>query len=64
MMTKEYSEERLKIIAGLELAYKRLVAFKKLKRTPMVVSSNGKIVKIQPEQLRLTTKYSVKLNNS
>jgi len=40
-----------KIIAGLELAYKRLIEFKKYKKTPIIVSKDGKIIELNPEQI-------------
>lgn len=42
MKNKELlKEKREKIIKGLELAYKKLVEFKKQKKSPMIVSRNG-----------------------
>ncbi|MCO6498114.1 MAG: hypothetical protein J5I50_10670 [Chitinophagaceae bacterium] len=41
-------EERNKIMAGLEKVYKKLIEFKKLKNTELVVIRKGKIVKIKP----------------
>ena len=46
---KEQNELRDKIVAGLELAYARLLAFKKQKGTPLVVWREGKIVHLKPE---------------
>jgi len=63
-MSDLIAEERIKILRGLEEAYKRLVKFKKLNKSPMVVSSNGRIVKLQPDQLRLTTRYRGDKHNS
>jgi sulfur carrier protein ThiS len=40
-----------KIIEGLERAYKKLIEFKKYKKTPVIVSINGKVVEIKPEQI-------------
>ena len=37
---------REKIIAGLELAYQRLLEFKKQKKSPLVIMKDGKIVKV------------------
>lgn len=39
-----------KIIDGLEKTYKKLVEFKKYKKTPIVVSKEGRIVEIPPEE--------------
>jgi hypothetical protein len=54
---EELKIERDKIVKGLERAYEKVVAFKKEKNTPMVVSRNGKIVEIQPEDIPPTTSY-------
>lgn len=42
-----------KIIEGLELAYKRLIEFKKYKKTPLIVLKDGKVTEIQPDQISL-----------
>ena len=41
-------EMRNKILIGLEKAYERLLEFKKLKNTELVIMQNNKIVKIKP----------------
>ena len=46
-----------KIIEGLERAYKKLVDFKKYKKTPIIVSKDGKVVEINPN--KITTKNNV-----
>ena len=38
-----------KIQAGLDIAYERLIEFKKQKNTELVVMKGDKIVKIKPE---------------
>ncbi|HXA00729.1 MAG TPA: hypothetical protein VNW99_02005 [Cytophagaceae bacterium] len=58
---KEFKEERDKIIKGLELAYKKLVEFKKQKNSPLVVSENGKILELDPKDISPTTLYKRKL---
>lgn len=40
-----------KIIDGLEKAYKKLIEFKKYKKTPIIVSKDGKIIEISPEKI-------------
>lgn len=40
-----------KIIDGLEKAYKKLIEFKKYKKTPIIVSRDGKILEISPEKI-------------
>jgi len=39
-----------KIIEGLEKAYKKLIEFKKYKKTPLIVLRNGKIIELSPEE--------------
>jgi len=46
-----------KIAHGLEEAYRKMVEFKKYKKTPMIVSKNGKIVAIPPEEIPPTVVY-------
>jgi hypothetical protein len=41
-------EQRNKILTGLEKAYEKLIEFKKLKKTELVVMRDNKIVKIKP----------------
>lgn len=40
-----------KIAKGLEGAYEKMLKFKKHKNTPLVISEDGKVVKIHPEDL-------------
>ena len=54
-------ELRDKIIKGLEEAYKRLVEFKKQKNSPIVVSKNGEILEIDPNEIQPATLYKRKL---
>ncbi len=39
---------REKIVAGLELAYQRMLEFKKQKNSELVIMKDGKIVKVKP----------------
>ncbi|MGX5690935.1 hypothetical protein BDE36_3614 [Arcticibacter tournemirensis] len=50
-MTKleKQKELRERILAGLDLAYDRLIKFKKERNSELVVIKDGKIVKIKPE---------------
>lgn len=59
--SKYFKEERDKIIKGLEEAYRKLVEFKKQKNSPMVVSKNGEILEINPNEILPTTLYKRKL---
>jgi hypothetical protein len=40
-----------KIKKGLEESYKKLIDFKKYKRTPIIVSRDGKIIELSPEDI-------------
>ena len=42
-------EEKNKILKGLEKVYEKLLVFKKLKNSDLVVLRDNKIVKIKPE---------------
>lgn len=55
--SKELKEQREKIVKGLELTYKRLIEFKKSKRSPLVISRDGKVVELDPEEAQPTTVY-------
>ena len=44
-------ELRNKILLGLEKVYERLIEFKKLKKSDLVILKDGKIVRIKPEDL-------------
>ena len=58
MRTKEQlKEERDRIVKGLEETYRRLVEFKKQKKSPMIVVRNGKIVAVDPNEILPTTLY-------
>ena len=45
----EHMTEKEKILYGLELAYQKMLAFKKAKGTDLIVMKDGKIVAIKPE---------------
>lgn len=45
-----------KVAKGLEKAYQRMVEFKKQKNSPLVISKNGKILRIPAEKILPTTK--------
>jgi hypothetical protein len=46
-----------KIASGLEEAYRKMVEFKKRKKSPIVMSRNGEVVKIEPDKIQPTTMY-------
>ena len=58
MGTKEQlKEERDKIVKGLEETYKKLVEFKKQKKSPLIMFRDGKIVAVDPNEVNPTTIY-------
>jgi hypothetical protein len=48
---EEQNKLRDKILVGLKLSYKRLIEFKKIKKSELIIMKDGKIVKIKPEDL-------------
>jgi len=46
---KKQIELRNKILLGIEKAYERLIEFKNLKNTDLVVMKDNKVVKVKPE---------------
>lgn len=58
MGTKEQlKDERDKIVKGLEETYRRLIEYKKQKKSPMIVLRNGEIVAVDPYEILPTTLY-------
>jgi len=58
MGTKEQlKEERDKIVKGLEETYRKLIEYKKQKKSPMIVVRNGKIEAVDPNEILSTTMY-------
>jgi hypothetical protein len=51
-MTKKDNTVRDKIIKGLELTHKRLIQSKKDRNLDLVVSENGKIIRIHARDLK------------
>jgi sulfur carrier protein ThiS len=58
--SKTLKEQREKIVKGLELTYQKLVEFKKSKNSPLIVSKNGKVIAVKPEQVQPKTIYKWK----
>ena len=48
---EELSDLESKVSKGLKIAHSKMVEFKKYKKTPIVISHNGKIVEVQPEEM-------------
>jgi hypothetical protein len=55
MKSRSFTKEREKILRGLELAYQRLIEFKKRKHSPIIVSRGGKILELDPENVLPTS---------
>lgn len=47
---KELLDDGAKIIQAIESAKEEMIAFKKYKKTPVVVSIEGKVVKLDPDE--------------
>ncbi len=47
--TEKHIEEKNKIIKGLEKVYVKLLEFKKMKNSELVILRDNKILKIKPE---------------
>ncbi len=58
MKYKSSEEETKAIKKGLEKAYEKMAKFKKEKGTPLVVSENGKVKLIKPEDIPPTISCS------
>jgi hypothetical protein len=50
-MTKKDNYIREKILKGLELTHKKLIKSKKERNLEMVISDNGKIIRLHPQDL-------------
>ena len=49
--SKPKSELRAQVELGLQKSYEKLVAFKKMHNSPLIVSENGKVVAIPPDEI-------------
>lgn len=47
--TERHIEEKNKILKGLEKVYEKLLEFKKMKNSELVILRDNKIVKVKPE---------------
>ena len=54
---EDQDAELEKIVKGLEEAYRRMIIFKRQKNSPVVVSIDGKVQKINPHDMPDTTTY-------
>ncbi|MBC8345202.1 MAG: hypothetical protein ISR82_06050 [Candidatus Marinimicrobia bacterium] len=54
---KKLQDLENKIIYGLEEAYRKMVIVKKQNNSPLIVSRDGKVVAIPPDEIPPTVKY-------
>lgn len=47
--SEKHIEEKNKILKGLEKVYEKLIEFKKMKNSDLVILRDNKIVKIKPK---------------
>ena len=47
--TEKHIEEKNRILKGLEKVYEKLLEFKKMKNSELVILRDNKIIKIKPE---------------
>ncbi|MEQ8687310.1 MAG: hypothetical protein RIG68_04120 [Imperialibacter sp.] len=52
---EELRELREQVSLGLKEAYRKMVEFKKRNNSPLIVSRNGKVVAIPPDEILPTT---------
>ena len=52
---KELSDLEAKVTKGLKIAHTKMIEFKKFKKTPIVISQNGKVIEVTPEEMALET---------
>ncbi|HPB02386.1 MAG: hypothetical protein AB7V36_01125 [Bacteroidales bacterium] len=50
-MTKKDNDIREKILKGLELTYKKLIKSKKERNLDLIISQNGKIIKLRAKDI-------------
>lgn len=48
MNLKEELEQQARIVAGLKIAYERMLEFKRQKNSEVIVMREGKIVRLKP----------------
>jgi hypothetical protein len=58
-MIKDKSSNNIndKIVKGLELAYERLVKYKRKINSPLIIEKDGKIIKLDPYEAPDKVKY-------
>jgi len=58
MQNNSFEVKSKEILKGFELAYEKMVKFKKAKGTPLVVSENGIVKLIESKDILPTTLYT------
>jgi hypothetical protein len=58
MTKKEYKEFSSKLQVGLNLAYERMIEFKKYKKSTIIVERDGKIVELDPFTMKIVKTLS------
>jgi hypothetical protein len=58
MTKKEDKEFTSKLQAGLNLAYERMIEFKKYKKSTIIVERDGKIVELDPFTMKIVKTLS------
>lgn len=53
---EELKELKNQVSLGLKEAYRKMAEFKKRNNSPLIVSKDGKVIAIPPEQILPTTK--------
>ena len=54
---EKLEQETERIARGLEEAYRKMIIFKRQKNSPVVVSVNGEVKEIDPNDMPSTTTY-------
>ena len=54
----DFREESKRVLKGLEKAYEKMIQFKRLKNTPLVVEVDGVVTEIPPHEAESTTNYA------
>ena len=52
---EQLRELKEQVILGLKEAYRKMAEFKKRNNSPLIVSRNGKVIAIPPEEILPTT---------
>jgi len=53
MKDQAFRQQLTDIMSGVRVSMEKLIAFKKIKKSPIVISQNGKIIEVPPEEFSL-----------